>query len=318
MAISPAGTFSSAIVVSRSRSGAWTGRAAPAEDSTRHPGLAGNRPELELAAGVITLRCTESFLKIVRPHYRMWGRPASLVSFPVGEALEAVVEDGDRLHLTRGATTDLAVTLFRRDSFVLGLGAIAGRSLAGITMEEDPRALETRLYHLAATIDEPGTTLVWLDAADPNVESTLRALPATAGKTLVIAVRGKDAEERQRLNVRASGPSARLGSSSRWYYEVEPRFETSEQWIAYLRQLPATRPLDLHIRFGLDGERIQLREGGYAFRKPWHLFVHMVHKLGLPGQWSQLAIVREHSAITEQHVVDSTRLLASRNITFTR
>jgi hypothetical protein len=185
-----------------------------------------------------------------------------------------------------------------------------------MTVHEDPRAAEVNLSRVIKTIDRPDTTLVWLDPADPNFEATINTLPELPGERLVIAITGRNAEERRQVNWRVAG-SPFSTHASREFVSVEPRFANCEQWLAYLRQLPRVRPHDLYLRFRFDGEDIDVCEGEQAFKRPWHLFVAKVYTPGLPGEWSQLAIVREHRAIDIQMVIDSTRMVASGHIELT-
>jgi hypothetical protein len=104
----------------------------------------------------------------------------------------------------------------------------------------------------------------------------------------------------------------RLSSEGgRWFVDVDERFTSQEQWLAYLRALPKRRPNDLWIRFTFKDASIVLREGEYGFTNPWHLFVRRVFTPGLPGQLSQLAIVRNHPAVSKEMVIESARMIAS-------
>ena len=311
MAIPAASCFDYEAPLTRSRSGGWTGLAVPTANQSVHPGLAGDQPTLELAGGTVTLRRTESVLGRFKSHHQSWGTSPSQVSFRVGEALEAVVEDGDLLCVSRGGTTDLSATLCRSNYLVMGLGAVAHRRLGpGVTIQEDPRANDVDLYHLTTTLDRPDTTLVWLDSSDPHVDEALSELSRPPGTGLVIAIAGPDSEERRQLNWRAAALASGAHTSCE-FVDVDSRFTTRETWLDYLRQLPKTRPRDLSIRFGFDGQDIDVREGEYAFREPWHLFVAKVYTPGIPGEWSQLAVARKHRVLTAQMVVDSTELIAS-------
>ena len=315
MSIAPVGQFDYEVVLSWG-AGKWSGRAAPARDS-RHPGLVGARPNLELSDGVVALHRTESAF-FVAAAYSQFERPASWISLRVGAAVEALAAEGDRLRLRRGGTGDIGITLVRNDAFILGLGAVVGLPLApSMTVHEDPRAAEVDLYHVIRTIDRPGTTLVWLDPADQNFETTINSLRQLPGERLVVAITGPSAGERRAVNRRVAGPPF-SSHASREFVDVEPRFATCEQWVAYLRQLPKVRPNDLYLRFSFEGGDIDVREGEQAFKRPWHLFVAKVQTPGLPGEWSQLAIVREHHAIDIQTVIDSTRMVASGHIEMTR
>ena len=145
MAIPAASCFDYEATLTRSRSGGWTGRAVPRPNQSVHPGLVGDQPTLVLAGGIVTLRSTKSRFSL---DYQAWGAPAS-VSFRVGDALEAVAQEGDLLCVSRGGTTDLSTTLCRSNDLVMGLGAVTHRRLGtGVTIQEDPRAFEVSLLHL--------------------------------------------------------------------------------------------------------------------------------------------------------------------------
>jgi hypothetical protein len=108
------------------------------------------------------------------------------------------------------------------------------------------------------------------------------------------------------------------GHSSCRYIDVDERFATVEQWMEHVRGLPARRPHDLWIRVTVDPVATVLRDDEYAFVPPWHLFVLKVFRYGIPGEWSHLAIVREAPGVNKQTVIESTELVASRKIVFTR
>ena len=316
MSIAAAGHFDYAVFLTRD-AGKWIGRAARGIRDSGHPGLVGTRPNLELSDGMVTLHRTESAIHVAVT-YTQFERPARLVSIPVGALLEAVAKEGDLLRLRRGGTGDIGITLFRGDDFLMGLGAVVGLQLAPtMTIHEDPRAAEVELYYAAKTVDQPDTAVVWLDPADPNLEATINNIDRLPGERLIVAITGPSAKERRELNRRVAWPPVSSKRRSTEYISVEPRFTSCEQWVAYLRQLPTTRPKDLYLRFGFDDEEIDVREGGHAFKRPWHLFVAKVYTPGIPGEWSQLAVVREHQAIDVQTVIDSTRLVASGRLEMT-
>ena len=223
MAIPLTTQFDHLITVTRDGSGAWVGRADIERERRTHPGLVGASPELRLAHGVVTLHPTESDFNPFGSSSGHQGVAAA--SFRVGEALEAVHEDGDRLRVWRGGTAELGVTVFRDGRFILGFGTLVAMGPGpGISFTEDPRATQR----------------------DPH-----------------------------------------------------------------RRVLPSVRPTDLYVRITVDGVTAQLREGEYAFNEPWHLFVAKVFTRGLPGEFSQLAIARDHHALTARMLMDSTLALSS-------
>ena len=146
-------------------------------------GIVGEQPTVTLAGGVITLTRQTSILDLFNSNYRNGDNPAKWASFRVGSALEAVIEDGDVLRVSRFGTGDFAATLFRGGDFILGLGALRRMPLAdGMSIEEDPRADEVELYHLAADIRRPDTVFVWMDSSDPNIDAAIANLDHLAGE----------------------------------------------------------------------------------------------------------------------------------------
>ena len=93
MAIPSASCFDYEATLTRSRSGGWTGRAVPRPNQSVHPGLVGDQPTLVLAGGIVTLRRPSPFFRsnLITNH----GEHPPRVSFRVGEALEAVAQEGD-------------------------------------------------------------------------------------------------------------------------------------------------------------------------------------------------------------------------------
>jgi hypothetical protein len=317
MSIPGSSQFNYTVVVNRTSSGAFRGRATPGGDNARHPGLVGDQPHVELTDGVVNLYRSESAVHALDEHHGSERCRALRASFRVGEALDAIVEDGDVLRVSRGGTTDLAATLFRHDDLLMGLGAVGGRRLGPrITVEVDPRAGDMWWNHLAATLAREDTTLVWLDSSDASSESKLSTLPFAPGVRLVIAIAGTNQDERRRLHQRLSAVLRPMQAFER--VDVDGRFKTRDEWVEYVQRLPKTRPLDLYIRFGLDGALHDVHEGEYAFTTPWHLFVEKVFTPGIPGEWSQMAVAREHPRVTEEMIVDSTKAIASRRIDIVR
>jgi hypothetical protein len=307
--VAPSGCFSYTAVIHKEQTGAWRGRAHAAQDLARHPGLAGNQPQLELVDGTLTITCTESWSSWRRnPHYARWGAPASEVRLAVGGVSEAVARDGDELIVHRTGTGDCFFQLRAEGELKVGLGAIHGDD--AIRIEEDPRAAETRHYGLAATLEADAPSLVWLDVSDPHHESVIRRIECLPAGRWVIAIAGPHAEERRRVNRRVAGFRLPPDGGSRWYVEVDERFSSKDEWLAYLGSLPRRRPDDLWIRFTARDESITLKEGEYGFMDPWHLFVQRVCAPGTPGQLSQLAIVRNHPSVSKEMVIESGRAIA--------
>jgi hypothetical protein len=347
MAVHPSGLFDYTLNLKRGSSGSWIGQAEPGRDAQMHPGIAGEQPHVTLKDGVITLRSTKGeptrapeilprrpewfatalihrvgrlFSPSPTPpslYHADWG-PPSEVSFRIGNAVEAVVEEDDVLRVCRWGTGDLALTLHRRGEPQVGLGAISSVDLGqDIGIDEDPRVNETCLYGVLGWLSRPGTALFWLDTSDPHLESVIQELSTTPALRLAVAIAGPDPGQRRRLNNRVAGGRAH-GRASCWYFDVDGRFTSREQWLDYLRSLPETRPPDLWVRIAVGGVATVLREDEYAFSSPWHLFVWRVFRDGIPGELSRLAMVREHDAITRSIVIESTVLLGSGDLSITK
>lgn len=174
------------------------------------------------------------------------------------------------------------------------------------------------MYRLADRLHRPDTTFVWVDVSDLQYQTVFENIPHMATPRLIIAIAGKDPEQRRRVNNRICEAPSRPRGGSCTFYDVDARFASREQWLEYLRSLPDARPSDLWIRIGVDGVETVVHEDEYVFRSPWHLFVQMVCRPGVPGEWSQLAIVRQHPPVTRQMVIDAAQLIASRPINFER
>jgi hypothetical protein len=316
MAIPPSGTFNYTARLRLKAPGRLQGRAEPS-NPRYHPGMLGNRPAIELAGGVVTVRTRESWLsQRLNSHYRSFPLRTSAFSIRVGAVVASIVEDGDVLGIGRDPCGELSVRIYRNDALLAAFGAVAGTLLKGhATVEEDPRAYETRLYSITGMLEKPGAALAWFHASDPDLGARIADLWRITGKDrIIVAIAGKSEEERLALNHRVASSDHQPGGPAHYYYDVGDGFDTPDQWLAYLRTLPTSRPTDLWIRIGIDGESSLVREGEYVLRRPWHLFVQRVYRLGLPGDPSQIAIVREHPVIGRDDVIETTRLLASRDM----
>jgi hypothetical protein len=224
-----------------------------------------------------------------------------------------VVQNRDTLTVRRWGTGDFAAALLRDGELVAGIGALRICHLEPrLRLDEDPRADEVRLYHLPSLLDDPETTLVWLHLSDPHLEQKIAGMSELRTARVVVAIAGSDPTERQRLNHRVA--QIRMAVMSAQYEDVDARFANQEDWLEYLRRLPRVRPEDLWIRFTLGGASTVVREGEYAFQYPWHLFVHSVHRPGVPGELSQLAVAREDPALDKDVIVSSTKAIAARDL----
>jgi len=280
--------------------------------------MAGSGPDLEVEDGVVTVRCTETpHDQWHNPHYQQWGPPRPWVSFPVGAALGKVLQDDDALTVMRGGAAALSVVVFRRDVLQAAIGAVSHFPLQPeVTIEEDPRADEQRLYGVAATLRRPRTSLIWVDAARWNVESLHSRIVQAGGERLVFAIAGSTRQERRQVNNAIASSRLGRGFSSCHYADVDERFSSPDEWRTYIEALPTRRPADLWIRFNCASESTALREGDHALVPPWHLFVLRVNRPGIPGDPSQLAIVRVGPNVTKEMVIRSTELVAQGQIRF--
>ena len=286
-----------------------------------HPGAVGICPEIRLAGGVVTLRRTQGAETETNPHYEMWGPPMGEVSIPVGPCPEQVLNDGDVLTVSRWGAADVALIVRRRGALVAALGAVAHAACGPeVQIEEDPRALDARWYEVKNDMARPDTSLVLLDASVPDSTSQLqRVREARAVATRVlIAIHGGDPERRRALNHQAAQSRFDSGRGSAHYFNIDERFKTADEWLAYVQALPDRRPYDLWIRFTTPEGSAEVREDRYELLPPWHLFVQKVYRWGIPGELSQLAIVREQEGVTKESVIRSSEIIARRDVTFDR
>ncbi len=228
MSISPAGVFRYTAALRRGQSGAWVGRA-EASDPARHPGLAGDQPEMTIPSGVLTLRRTgvepvldrtmrelpggrrvsallhglrQTLHRTPTPSaslYDRWGPPASTVTIHVGDLIEAVVEDGDVLTVFRADTGDLGLVLRRGDAILLGIGAVsAGDFDDSGDINLDPRVKDQEWYDLPSRLAREDTALIWLNADNEDPARARRAVEWQPAANLVVVITGKGREARAR------------------------------------------------------------------------------------------------------------------------
>ena len=316
MAIPSSGQLAYSIVVHGSPRGVWRGRADPTPESAFHPGMVGNEPDLHLSNGVLRLERTVGTHSPASWRLREPATPVTGVAFPVG-SLGAVLNDGDRLVVSRGGTGDLGVKVVRQDAAILGLGAVIGPFAPAIEITDDPRAHEERFYPVKRDLDDPHVTSLWLDVTDPDLDRVVEEIPDMApGGRMVIAIAGGSADERSRLNQRLA--LGRRTSTSTWYVDVHSRFATEGGWRAYIQGLPGARPDDLYIRFTIDGVHTDLQEGHYRERPPWQLYAHKVYRWGIPGEQSHVAIVQASLGLSQAALLEATNQIASRRIRIDR
>ncbi|HEY7475309.1 MAG TPA: hypothetical protein VH679_09890 [Vicinamibacterales bacterium] len=312
MVIHPSGLFDHTAVLRRDHTGVWRGRAGPNEQDET---LVGDTPQVELAGGTLTLVRTQFEWPGV---FRRDRDPLTArVALPVGPAFEAVLQDEDEIRTLREGTGDLAATLTRNGQLQIALGAVHGLlASAGITVEMDPRARDVDFYGVARMVKRPDVKLFWLDPGDPNLELHLAEINHVSPdvQTVIVVARGGDRAKLRDLNQRVFSPRRPHGS---WWFEVAPeRVRTESDLMAYLEQLPGTRPEDLWLRFTIDGRTHEVREGEYQQQDPWHLFVARVYTPGIPGELSQLGVARVHPALSAETFTSSVRRIATGSLNF--
>ena len=133
-----------------------------------------------------------------------------------------------------------------------------------------------------------------------------------SGRKLVIAYRARNRDESTALNHRIFEKSLNMRNWSAvvTLVEADARFRTPDLWLDYVRAQPAERPSDLVVRFAVAGVQVELREGEYEFLSPWHFYVNRIRRFGIPGEWSQLGVAREHPRLTEDSIRESTNRIA--------
>jgi hypothetical protein len=112
MAIHSSGQFHYSATVHRSPDGVWRGHADTASTPRVHPGLAGDEPHVELSDGMLRLHRTDGDPSESALPSRDPAAAIRQVSLPVGR-LDTVLEDGDRLLVSRGPTADVALIVVR-------------------------------------------------------------------------------------------------------------------------------------------------------------------------------------------------------------
>jgi hypothetical protein len=257
--ISPAVWFDYNIVVERTSDG-WAGIATPDPPRRGPPGMVGVCPRFELANGLVTLHRTDT--APIEKSDR-WP-PKRRVSFDVGDCVEAVAREGDRLQLSRGGCGQLGLVLSRQDALVLLMGGAGPRPHPTVTVLEDPRAHEVSLYRTARLLDDPTCAFAWLDLAGHDLEATIAGLTDLAGEHLLLAIAGGDTEQQSALNLRLAQMRTLRKRRSTHFEHVPAGFSGPLEWAAYVRGLPRERPTDLHIRFEILGQSLTVLEGDYV------------------------------------------------------
>jgi hypothetical protein len=297
MAIPRASCYHYHTVVHADRDGNWSGTA----DDDGSPSLLGSRPSVVVTNGRVTI-------------IRRWaGAAASTASFDAGEALRAVLREGDRLACWRGGTAEIGVSVTRAGSLVLGLGTLGGAPGGDITIDHDPRIEERTLAGDLRYLDRPGTHFLWLDPHRPSeLAARLRELDGdfTGVNRLAIVVRSDDSAVIRELNRRTMG-RPRPGLSSAMFLTAAERFSTLEEWLHYGRSLSTERPRDLWLRIRSGSRDCLVPEGRTVTCDGWLVHVLRVYEPGLPGRQSQLGLVQADAGVTQAILERSTSAVAT-------
>lgn len=292
MAIPSASRYHYYTVVHADRDGAWSGTA----DDDGAPSLLGSRPSVVVTNGRVTMTS------------RWAGSAASKASFDAGEALRAVLRDGDRLACWRIGTAEIGVSVTRAGSLVLGLGALGDAPGGDITIDHDPRVEEVELARELQYLDLPGTQLVWLDPHRPSeLASRLRELDGEVSGVdrLGIVVRSDDSAVVRELNRRTMW-RPRPGPS-RMFLTVAERFSTLEEWLHYGRALSTELPHDLWLRIRSGSRECLVPEGRTATFDGWLVHVFRVCQPGIPAQ---LGLIQTDTGVTQAILERSTSAVA--------
>jgi hypothetical protein len=312
MAIRSTAQFSHNVALEVGPDGVWRGTAEPADQELS---LVGDAPAIELTGGMLTLE--RRGVPEARVRAVAGGSHVARARFEVGEALETVLDDGDVLHLDRGAMAEVSLVLLREDHLVMALGAITRQiERAGLAIEVDPRADDVRFYYMRSLLDDRSSQLVWLDPQASDYEQQLAELDQIpAHITMVsIAARCEDWQTSAAVNRRAV-----QGGGRRWsfnYERVGTQFRTREEFIAHLRGLPERRPTDFFLRFVADGTVAEVREGECQVHEPWLFSVFSVASPNDAWSRSQVGVARTHPSLTPDRLQTSVRLILEGQVHF--
>lgn len=300
MAIAPWYCYRYHTVVHAAGDGEWSGIA----DDDGSPSLLDSRPSVAVSNGRVTM--------VRRSPESLEYSTASNASFDGGEALAAVLRGGDRLECWHDLTGDIGVTVTRAESLLLGLGTLGNAPDPAITIEHDPRVEEVVHARNVRYIDGPGTRILWLDPKKPSeLEAQLRELDRgfTGVKVLGIVVRTDDtAVSNDLLNRTMERLLPGVGAASG--LRAAERFSNLEEWLQYSRALPTERPPDLWVRIRIGSREYQVVEGTSATLDDWLAHVLKVYEPGLPGQFTQLGLVRAATGVTAAMLERSTAAVA--------
>ena len=315
--IALSGTFDYSFVVERDTRHRWLGRGYTLRDSSIHPGMFGSQPLFALEKGRMLLGRTETrFSALTNARFRKWGRPTASASFEVGHGPAAVIQEGDRLSFHKLGTGDMALTIMRDESLILGIGSVVGLPLGRqIEVEDDIRIKEMRLYDLADRFDwiaDLESHVIWIELGQGNLRAQLDAMGRIPrSRYAIFAIKGVLSKEEE-LIVAPDLYNKLLTydiSDSSSYFEVDARFTDKQAWVNYVKGLPIGGPKDLRLSFAIGSERIELCEAEEAFIGEYYARVERVYRNGIPGEFSSLAIARMSPALTKEIVIESSKLI---------
>jgi hypothetical protein len=287
-------------VLHADRNGDWAG-IADEDDSDR---LLGSHPSLVVSDGRVTMTR--------RSHEILTRGSASRASFDGGEALRAVLREGDRLACWKDGFAEVGLSVSRARSLVLGLGTLGHTPGSDITIDIDPRVKERELAQDVRGLDQPATRIVWLDPARPSeLEARLRELDGDlAGvKKLAFVARTDDEAVSLELNRRVMGRD-RPGLGATVFLTASERFSGVEEWLQYGRALSTERRRDLWLRIRSGNCEGLVPQGTSATIDRWLVYVRRVHERGVPGRPSQLGLVGVEAGVTPAMLEGSTLAMA--------
>jgi hypothetical protein len=263
--------------------------------------LFGTQPSVIVTGGRVTLIRRNRGLARSQPSHGV---------FEGGQALTAVLRQGDRLACWRDGCAELGLSVTRGGSMVLAVGSLGRTPCNGVIIDEDPRVEETELALEVRSADRQGARVVWLDPERPDdVEAQLRKLGRDlAGvRILVIVMRTDDYDVRTELTRRASNVR---GNVSTKYITAAQRFSSLEEWLQYGRSLQTGRPADLWLRVRSGDCESCVPQGTTGAVDRWLVHVRRVYEWGVPGYPSQLGIVATGAGVTAEMLEHSTAAIA--------
>jgi hypothetical protein len=300
MAIPNSGCYDYQTILQRDADGNWVGIA----DDDGAPSLLGSQPSVVVSHGYVTMtRRSQDTLERSQ---------LSRAGFDGGEALRAVLRQGDQLACWRVGTGEIGVSVTRDGTLVLGLGTLGRTPGADLTVDIDPRVDERERACEVRYVDRPGTHMVWLDPDSPDeLEARLRELDGEliGVKALAIIARSDYNAVSHELNRRTMGRH-RPGVHSTIFVTASGRFSSVEEWLQYGRSLSTERPSDLWLRVRKGQDECLVPEGTTATIGGWLVHVLRVYEPGIPGRLSQLGLVAADADVTVAMLESSTVMIA--------